>query len=144
MQCTRRGELEAKSGKYEAKQWDKRAAQCSERGMMSARRGKHEAKSGEYQVELGEHGSGQGQGAGQQRQRADGVLLPLVARDVPPGASGVMTMAMERGSDSGVEIEEVREYVASMGMMPREHKEQVCKLMQGLREERYEVRGQVG
>ena len=51
-------------------------------------------------------GARQEQGAGQQRQRTDSALLPLLVRNVP-GVFGVRFTAREKGSSSKVEVEEV-------------------------------------
>ena len=50
---------------------------------------------------------------------ADGLLLPLLARNFQPGAYGFMFAAKDRGSDSGVVMEEVSQHVASMAMMEK-------------------------
>ena len=58
-----------------------------------------------------------GQGGG-----ADCVLLPLSASNLQPGAYNVKSAARDR--DSGVEVEEVSQHVASIAMMKEKELEQ--------------------
>ena len=60
------------------------------RGDHEARLGNHEARLGEHKTRLCEHGVREEQGARRQRQRADGGRLPLLARNLQPGADGAM------------------------------------------------------
>ena len=63
----------------------------------------------------------------------------MCARNLQAGAYGIKFAARDRSNDSGLEVEEVSQYVASMAMMKKKELEQeregqVRKLRQDLKE----------